>query len=426
MRFQFAGLALALLLCQYAAADSNTEASSEAALPSIRLAPGDDKSGYDSTAYQTNSLSLEHRKGTALNLAAFAIEPQLGLPDPKESLELEPNAAEIALGRRLFFDRRLSRNQTMSCAMCHIPEQGFTSNELKRPVGFEGRSVKRNAPSLLNVRLYERFFVDARETSLAQQAWSPLLASNEMNNPSIGHVLEQINRDPVYQQQFKQAYGKPADMLNVGYALAQYQQSLLAGDAAFDRWKYASDKTALSKSQQAGFELFTGKAACASCHLIGDQYALFTDQQLHNTGAGYQASMLGEQKEITVILAPGIETTIPAEVAQRVGEPKPNDLGRYEVSLNPKDRWKFRTPTLRNVALTAPYMHNGEFLTLKDVVNFYNQGGQAHSALSPLIRPLNLSATEVDNLIAFMQSLTSSKLKLLVADAFAADVQDPE
>ena len=390
----------------------------------IRIAPGDDKTGYETTDYVTDSLSLERRTGNPTNLQQVATEDQLGLPPLSSYQQHKPDAAQIELGRKLFFDRRLSRNKTMSCAMCHVPEQGFTSNELKRPVGFEGRLVKRNAPTVLNVRFYEALFVDARESTLAQQVWAPLLADNEVNNPSIGSVVAQINADPEYRVMFDDAFGQAADMLNIGIALAQYQQSLVAGDSAFDRFFYGKDSAALSDSAKQGLELFRGKATCAVCHTIGPAYALFTDQKLHSTGAGYQASMARTRDPIPVQLAPGVSTTLDPAVVNSVGEQKPNDLGRYEVTLDPDDRWLFRTPSLRNIAVTAPYMHNGEFLTLRSVLDFYNQGGVQHEQLSPLIRPLNLSEDELSALESFLNSLTSSKLQTLVADAFAAEVGD--
>jgi len=391
----------------------------------IRLAPGDDKTGYEGRDYQTNSLSLENRRGQKANLLHIATKQHLGLPNPVDSFEVTPDLKQIELGRKLFFDRRLSRNKTMSCAMCHIPEQGFTSNELKRPTGFEGRKVKRNAPSLLNIRLYTNFFVDARETTLAQQVWSPLLAANEMNNPSVGYVVAQIRGDIDYKRLFNRAFNEAPNMMNIGMALAQYQQSLMAANSAFDQWKYGAQINALSEEQQFGFELFTGKARCAVCHHINDRYALFTDQQLHNTGVGYRFSMLETADEVAVTLAPGTKVSVNASIIRQVGETKANDLGRYEVTLNPDDRWRYRTPSLRNVALTAPYMHNGEFLTLMSVIEFYDRGGEPHAQQSPLIQPLGLSDDEKAALELFIHALTSEEVSVLVADAFAGHVSDP-
>ena len=390
----------------------------------VRLAPGDDKSGYTRRDYQTDSLSLEYRRGRPADLLAIAHTPQLGLPPLPATPNNQPDARGISLGRKLFFDRRLSRNQTLSCAMCHIPEQGFTNNELARPIGFEGRAIKRNAPTILNVAYYEALFADARESKLEQQVWSPLLATNEMNNPSVGFVIDTITSNADYDQLFEQAFGAGPNMLNVGMALAQYQRTLIAADSPFDRWYFGKQEDALDALAKKGFGLFAGKARCTTCHTVSDKVALFTDNLLHNTGVGYADSMHSHSPTVSVQLAPGLTAELDRDVVASVGQDKPNDLGRYEVTLKPEDRWKYRTPSLRNVALTAPYMHDGKFQTLLDVVAFYNQGGQENKLLSPLIRTLDLSAAEQLAIVAFLNALTGSNVEILVADAFSATIGD--
>jgi cytochrome c peroxidase len=395
-----------------------------APLGDVRLAPGDFKEGYENFDYETDSLSLPARTGIDADLLGNIKSEHLGLPSFSAYQQEAPDAAAIALGRKLFFDRRLSRNKTMSCAMCHIPEQGFTSNELKRPIGVEGRNLKRNAPTLLNVVFNRRLFWDARENNLAHQVWSPLLAKNEMNNPSVGHVLEQLHSDEEYPDLFINAFGKTANMMNVGQALAQYQQSLIGANSRFDQWYFGRDKNALNKLEQQGFAVFMGKGACQSCHSVGDNYALFTDHQLHNTGVGYEDSMRKTPKSIAIQLAPGMSAQVDKELINSVGEKKENDLGLYEVTLKPLDRWKYRTPSLRNVALTAPYMHNGEFSSLDEVIEFYSLGGTPNALRSPLIRPLNFTTNEQVALREFLKSLTSSNVAELVLDGFAAPVGD--
>jgi cytochrome c peroxidase len=390
----------------------------------VRLAPGDFKGGYDKLDYETDSLSLPARTGVDADLLGNIKSEHLGLPSFSAYQQEVPDASAISLGRKLFFDRRLSRNKTMSCAMCHIPEQGFTSNELKRPIGVEGRNLKRNAPTLLNVIFNRRLFWDARESNLAQQVWSPLLAKNEMNNPSVGHVLQQLHSDEEYLGMFMNTFGEKANMMNVGQALAQYQQSLIGASSRFDQWYFGSDKNALNELEQQGFAVFMGKGACQSCHSVGDNYALFTDHQLHNTGVGYEDSMRKTPKSIAIQLAPGMSAEVDKELINSVGEKKENDLGLYEVTLKPPDRWKYRTPSLRNVALTAPYMHNGEFSSLDEVIEFYNVGGTPNALRSPLIRPLNFTTDEQVALREFLKSLTSSNVAELVLDGFAAPVGD--
>ena len=392
----------------------------------IRLAPGDYKANYSDSNYKTDSLSLNLRSGSAANLLEIAQAKQLGLPELTAPTDNQPNALKIALGRKLFFDRRLSRNKTMSCAMCHVPEQGFTNNEMARSIGSEGRGLKRNAPTILNVAYYERLFVDLREFSLEQQVWSPLLASNEMNNPSIGYVIETVLNAEDYTGLFQQAFGGPVTMARVGDALAQYERSLISGDSRFDRWLYGNEPLALSSSETLGYQVFTGKGGCSSCHLIQKDHALFTDQKAHNTGIGYWDSMQPPPREVAVQLAPGITAKVDQARIASVGGAKANDVGIYEVTLNPADRWKYRTPGLRNVALTAPYMHNGELLTLEAVVDFYNRGGITNELLSPLLKPLDLTPKERDALVDFLKSLTGSNVKALVSDAFAVPIGDPE
>ena len=369
-------------------------------------------------------MSLALRRGREANLENIAKTPQLGLPALSKGWLQSVDSDKISLGRKLFFDRRLSRNKTMSCAMCHIPEQGFSSNEVARPIGFEGRSLKRNAPTILNIAFSDTLFWDARENQLAQQVWSPLLAANEMNNPSIGAVIDTILADPEYPKLFQNAFKQAPNMINIGEAIAQYEKSLIAANSRFDQWKYGHQSKALNEDEIAGYQLFIGKAACASCHTVGPDSALFTDQLLHNTGIGYFDSMSPQSDTVTVQLAPGVTTQIQQSVIQTIGEKKPNDLGRYEVTNQPDDRWKFRTPSLRNVALTAPYMHNGHFTNLSQVLDFYNRGGVENELLSPLIRPLNLSKKQQDQIVSFLKTLTGSNVKTLVADGFAAPIGD--
>lgn len=149
-----------------------------------------------------------------------------------------------------------------------------------------------------------------------------------------------------------------------------------------------------------------------------------TDDHFHNTGLGWQVSVGGEPTEVLIQLAPGVKLPVPSSVIGSVGEPRPSDLGRYEVTQNPADRWGYKTPTLRNVALTAPYMHNGTFGTLTEVVDFYNQGGVPNPLLDPLIRPLELTDTEIRQIVAFLKSLTGDNVESLVLDAFAAPIGD--
>jgi cytochrome c peroxidase len=388
-----------------------------------------------SAAYASDaraSQSLHGRAARAADLMALHGEPPLGLPPVPVPADNPITAEKISLGRKLFFDRRLSGNGTISCAMCHIAEQGFTSNEMATAVGIEGRTVQRNAPTVLNVAYAELLFHDGRENLLEQQVWAPLLAANEMGNPSIGYVLDQIRALPDYTGLFEAAFpaprgpgGRGPTMETVGMAIASYERTLLAANSPFDRWNFASQPDAISPASQRGLDLFTGKAGCASCHSISEKHALFTDQKMHNTGIGYRRAMGAPDRNPSVQVAPGMFLNIDPSAMAGFGERRENDLGRYAVTGEPDDRWKYKTPTLRNIALTAPYMHDGSFTSLREIVEFYNTGGFANPLLDPRIRPLGLDDEEIGDLVAFLESLTGGNVGDLVADSLAAPVGDP-
>lgn len=383
---------------------------------------GDNKTAYESSAYKTQSIALTQRSGRSADLLKTIKQPPLGLPAVPQPKNNSITQAKIALGKKLFYDRRLSLNNTFSCAMCHVPEQGFTNNEMATAVGVEGRTVRRNAPTLYNVAYMQKLFHDGRENTLEQQAWGPLLAHNEMANPSIGYVINKINHITDYKGLFEKAFKRAASMETVGMALASYQRTLNSADSPFDRWFYGKQNNALTLEAKRGFKLFTGKAGCAACHQIGEKSALFTDQKLHNTGIGFDAAMNKTADKLKVQVAPGVFVDVDSVTVNNVSEPKAADLGLYEITQNPADRWKYKTPSLRNISLTAPYMHNGKFATLEQLLEFYNQGGVKNENLDPLLKPLKLNKSEINDLIAFLQSLTGSNVAELVADGFAAPI----
>lgn len=386
------------------------------------VGPGDFKEGYQSEQYRTKARSLQARTGEATDLFALFRRSVTGLPPPPVPEYNPPSAEAIALGRSLFYDRRLSLNNTMSCANCHVPEMGFANNELKTAIGFEGRSGRRNAPTLLNVAYRKHLFHDGRETTLENQVWSPLLAHNEMANTSVGQVIERIKVIDDYAERFQKAFGRPPSMETIGMALAQYERVLIAGNSRFDQWYYGGEKERLNEEERRGFDVFVGAGRCAACHTVGEHHALFTDNLWHNTGVGYRESMgLDEKDKERVQLAPGHFVEVDKHLIDSVSVQRTrNDIGLYEVTQDPADRWKYSTPTLRNIALTAPYMHNGSLLTLEEVVEFYDRGGVPNEVLDPLIVPLSLSAKDKKSLVAFLKTLTGASVETLVSDAFAA------
>ncbi len=385
---------------------------------------GDPKTGYEQLEYKTQSIALSDRIGKTADLLQYVKQPPLGLGQVPIPLDNPLTPEKIQLGRKLFFDRRLSLNNTFSCAMCHVPEQGFTSNEMATSVGVEGRTVKRNAPTIYNIAYAKLLFHDGRENTLEQQVWGPLLAHKEMANPSVGYVIDKINSNDDYTGLFEKAFKRGPSMETIGMAIASYERTLNSGNSAFDRWFYDQDDQTISTEAKKGFNLFQGKAGCANCHQVGKDSALFMDNQLHNTGVGYQQAMFKESGKQQVQIAPGVFVEVDFAVINEVAEQKPNDLGRYDVTQAPEDRWSYKTPSLRNIALTAPYMHNGSISSLKQVVEFYNLGGVANKNLDPLIKPLNLTTVEIEELVAFLHTLTGDNIDQLVADAFAAPVGD--
>jgi cytochrome c peroxidase len=385
---------------------------------------GDDKTGYETKHYRTNSKALLGRTGQKTDLFALTTQPPLGLPAVPVRSNNVITVEKINLGRKLFYDRRLSLNNTFSCAMCHVPEQGFTHNELATSVGIEGRSGRRNTPTLFNIAYAEKLFHDGREDNLEQQVWGPLLAHNEMGNPSPGIVLRKIHSLSDYDGLFENVFNKPLDMETLGMALATYQRSLNSANSPFDQWYFGHNEHAVSAKVKRGFKLFSSKAKCIACHTVKKNHALFTNHSLHNTGHGFRVSTQQRPPKQLITIAPGQTIEIESDLFDSVSEKKPNDVGLYEITENPADRWKYRTPTLRNISLTAPYMHDGAFKTLKEVIEFYNQGGVPNENLDPLIKPLNLSNNEQRDLLAFLNSLTGSNVDELISDAFAAPVGD--
>jgi cytochrome c peroxidase len=330
----------------------------------------------------------------------------LGLPP----LPVQPDEPLVAvLGKKLFFERRLSINDTMSCGMCHIEAQAFTSNDLATSVGMEGKSLRRNAPSLFNVAYEKQLFRDGREDALETQAWLPILTHDEIAAPSVGWALAKLRVLPEYPALFEKTFpGRGITMETLGTAIAAYERTLLSGDSRFDRWLFGGEADALSANEQHGFELFTGKAGCSSCHQLGADSALFTDRKFHDIGLGYAKTMGLEPDSFDVRLAAGDITRQHKKDVESITSPTANDLGRFEVTRDPKDRWAFKTPGLRDVAQTRPYMHDGSLATLREVVDYFDRGGDYSPNKSELIKPLHLSEEEKRDLVAFLESLTGT------------------
>jgi cytochrome c peroxidase len=305
-----------------------------------------------------------------------SIKPPLGLPPVPIPPANPPTAQTIALGRLLFYDLRLSKDNTIACASCHMPTLGFADGS-RHSRGVGGMSGVRNAPSVVNAAYLPLQFWDGRARSLEEQAASPIANPVEMNQPHDVSVAK-LAKDPRYIDLFNQAFGPGGVTLErIENAIASFERTVLSGNSAFDRYEFAGAKTALSPSQIRGLQIFMDKKRgnCSTCHLVNDKYALFTDGKAHNIGVGADDS------------------------------PAFTDLGRFVQTSADTDRGAFITPMLRDVARTAPYMHDGSLKTLKDVVDFYAGGGNSNPYLDKEIRAIKLSAQDRQDLVAFLQSL---------------------
>ncbi len=283
-------------------------------------------------------------------------------------------SAKVELGRMLFFDKRLSANGTVSCATCHDPATAFADRQ-PVAIGIDARRGSRNAPTLLNAVFNELQFWDGRAHSLEEQVKQPLLNAFEMGMKTEDAVVARVKAIPEYQWQFREVFAGEVTMERIAQTIAAFERTLLSANSPFDR-SLAGDYKALSEPQKRGWRLFRGKAGCIGCHEFQPSSPFFTDFKFHNTGIAVQANnaLIQEAEKITALDALEPEN---AKERKRLPETKVYaELGRFLVTNQKRDIGAFKTPTLRDVELTAPYMHDGSIKTLLDAVRFYNQGGQ--------------------------------------------------
>ena len=279
-----------------------------------------------------------------------------------------PTKARIALGKKLFFDPILSEDSTVSCASCHLPELAFADDEPVSP-GVQGRLDTRNAPTLLNVAFNPHFFADGGVLTLEEQALGPIQDENEMNL-SLMEATERLSRSSNYTQMSEQAYGREPSPYVITRALAAFQRTLISTRTKYD--SVVDGKASFTELEYLGKQLFFSDSLnCSKCH----QPPLFTDFEFHNIG-------LAEQYE---------------------------DEGRYKITLKEEDKGKFKTPTLRNVLRTAPYMHNGSLATIEEVLTHFYKGGRNHRNKSQLLKSVKMNEQETQALIAFLNTLSDEK-----------------
>jgi cytochrome c peroxidase len=307
---------------------------------------------------------------------------------------------KVALGQALYFDKRLSIDGTVSCATCHDPALAFTDAKVVA-VGGRDRRGTRNAPTILNAVFNETFFWDGRARSLENQVKHPLLSSFEMGMTNEREVIARLSAIPEYQRQFKRVFkSEGLTMDTIAKAIAAYERTLLSGNSPFDRF-IAGQQNVLTETQKRGLTLFKGKAKCIECHTYSRQNPFFTDFKFHNTGVAVGDTALDELVRTFVKSSKDASGTVLAHSAGF------SELGRFAVTLRAVDLGTFKTPMLRDLELTSPYMHDGSIKTLIDVVQFYNRGGNVNRHLDKRIQPLQLTDAEVNDLVEFLRSLTS-------------------
>ena len=325
----------------------------------------------------------------------------------RETLNKSATGAEsrILLGEKLYFDKRLSADGTVSCASCHDPASAFASKDTVA-VGVGQRSGTRNVPTLLNAKFGESFFWDGRARTLEEQAKQPLLNAVEMALESEAALIARLSAIPEYQKAFRRVFPREGITLEtVARAIAAYERTLISDNSPFDRF-IKGDEKALTPGQKAGWALFKGKAKCIECHTFSAASLHFTDAKFYNTGvAGRDQDFKVLSQRADELRARQQREPIPSGLLAH--QPEFSELGRFLVTKANKDIGAFKTPSLRDVELTGPYMHNGSLRTLLDVVRFYNQGGHKNPNLDSKMHALELNETEMSEIVEFLRALTS-------------------
>lgn len=344
--------------------------------------------------------------------SALAAAP-LGLPPVPIPADNPQTQAKIELGDTLFHDPRFSADGKVSCSTCHDRAKGFTDN-LRVSKGFNDLTGTRNAPTVLNSAYLTTLFWDGREPDLEGQSKQPPINPVEGGLPDHRPIIAILRTDPAYVKAFREVFDVAPEDITIDHyakAIASFERTLIAGDSPFDRFFYGGDPEAMSEAAIRGFRVFTGQGRCVSCHTVEQTQALFTDNRFHNIGVGFKR-IRGKENDIAAKFLAAKQGGADVDVTV-LTDPDASELGRFAVSEDLTTVGAFKTSTLRNVDLTAPYMHDGSLKTLEDVVDFYNNGGRedendpTSEFLSGGIRPLNLSDGQKADLVEFMKALTS-------------------
>ena len=317
------------------------------------------------------------------------------------------NDARVALGRKLYFEPRLSKDGTVACATCHDVSRGF-GDRRGTSEGIGDKLGRRNAPTTMNAALYSSQFWDGRAATLEEQAKLPIQNPIEMGQPDGNAAIAGIKNDAEYKQAFQTAYGRAVNFEDVGRAIAAFERTLIFIDAPFDRF-IGGDTKAIDDDAKAGWVLYNGKGRCNACHQISSSLPVGTDNRFHNVGvsARHQDFEALAKKGLAAIAKDSSKETLDKLAI----ETDLSELGRFTVTRNRADIGAFKTSQVRNVGITAPYMHDGSMATLWDVMDHYNKGGEANPYLDGGIEPLALTEKEIDQLVAFLFTLTDTRFE---------------
>lgn len=318
---------------------------------------------------------------------------------PKDN-PMSPEKTE--LGKLLFFDTRLSGDGSISCATCHEPSMGWgDGNELSR--GYPGTQHWRNSQTVLNSAYYDKLFWAGEATSLESQANSAV-TGNLAGNGDPMMIEERLRQVPDYLRRFKKVFGQEPLYSDALKAIAAYERAVpISRNVPFDRYA-KGDKKAISAKAQTGMALFQGKGACIQCH----NGPLFSDQDYHNLGVADNPTFKEDPLRQIALRFQHFARGVDEKLYRKAGR----DLGLYYTTKQEKDKGRFRTPSLRELKYTPPYMHNGTFASLQEVVDFYDGGGGGEPGKSPLLKPLGLTPEEKEALIAFLESLSGDEIKV--------------
>ena len=324
---------------------------------------GDDDKKSGESAGQPADPAANSQSVEAVDTSFYVPVPDMAHPADNAS-----SPGKVELGRILYFDPRLSGDNSISCATCHDPQKGWGDGK-PRAIGFGGKELGRHSPTVINSGFFTTQFWDGRAPSLEEQAKGPIQAAGEMNQ-NAEELVKELSAISEYMDLFGKVFGESGITLdNIAKAIAAFERTVVSKNSAYDKY-VAGDKEAMSASAINGMDMFFGKAKCAVCH----NGPALTDSGFHNIGVK------------------------PHDLMEE-------DLGRFNVSKDEADKGAFKTPGLRSISQSAPYMHNGSEATLKDVVEFYNRGGDVEQNRSSIITPLELTSREVLDLVEFLRAL---------------------